>query len=142
MSKTFSKEDVASHKTATDLFIIVDDDVYDLTKFQDEHPGACIILLDTDLEANAQAGGKKILTRVAGKDASKRTPFIQLRRRVTLTRSRVLEVSQREYPQEIQGQAPGRLSRGQGMEGGREARCASTREEGSRGQGTRRGAGR
>ncbi|KAI0165220.1 acyl-CoA dehydrogenase NM domain-like protein [Hypoxylon sp. FL1284] len=54
MSKTFSKSDVASHSKGDDLWIIVDDDVYDLTKFQDEHPG-----------------GKKILTRVAGKDASK-----------------------------------------------------------------------
>ncbi|KAI1385775.1 acyl-CoA dehydrogenase NM domain-like protein [Hypoxylon trugodes] len=54
MSKTFSKSDVASHNKGDSLWIVVDDDVYDLTKFQDEHPG-----------------GKKILTRVAGKDASK-----------------------------------------------------------------------
>ncbi|KAL9102809.1 MAG: hypothetical protein Q9163_002087 [Psora crenata] len=54
MSKTFSKEEVASHKTPQDLFIIVDDDVYDLTEFQAEHPG-----------------GQKILQRVGGKDASK-----------------------------------------------------------------------
>jgi cytochrome b involved in lipid metabolism len=39
MSKTFSVADVANHKTASDLYIIVDEDVYDLTKFQDEHPG-------------------------------------------------------------------------------------------------------
>ncbi|KAI4859175.1 acyl-CoA dehydrogenase NM domain-like protein [Hypoxylon rubiginosum] len=54
MSKTFSKSDVASHNKGDSLWIVVDDDVYDLTKFQEEHPG-----------------GKKILTRVAGKDASK-----------------------------------------------------------------------
>ncbi|KAF2836947.1 acyl-CoA dehydrogenase NM domain-like protein [Patellaria atrata CBS 101060] len=54
MSKTFSKADVASHNKSDNLYIIVDEDVYDLTKFQDEHPG-----------------GKKILQRVAGKDASK-----------------------------------------------------------------------
>ncbi|KAF2723832.1 acyl-CoA dehydrogenase [Polychaeton citri CBS 116435] len=54
MSQTFSTSDVASHNKPTDLYIIVDEDVYDLTKFQDEHPG-----------------GKKILQRVAGKDASK-----------------------------------------------------------------------
>ncbi|KAF5850942.1 hypothetical protein GGP41_010593 [Bipolaris sorokiniana] len=54
MAKRFSTADVASHKTANDLWIIVDEDVYDLTKFQDDHPG-----------------GKKILQRVAGKDASK-----------------------------------------------------------------------
>lgn len=39
MSKTFSKNDVASHNKGDSLWIIVDDDVYDLTKFQDEHPG-------------------------------------------------------------------------------------------------------
>jgi Acyl-CoA dehydrogenase, N-terminal domain/Cytochrome b5-like Heme/Steroid binding domain len=55
MSLRLSKEEVASHnKPAESLLIIVDDDVYDLTQFQDEHPG-----------------GKKILSRVAGKDASK-----------------------------------------------------------------------
>ncbi|KAH0559503.1 hypothetical protein GP486_003980 [Trichoglossum hirsutum] len=53
MSKIFSKSEVASHNKPNSLWIIVDQDVYDLTKFQDDHPG-----------------GKKILTRVAGKDAS------------------------------------------------------------------------
>lgn len=36
MSKRFSAADVAS---APGLHIIVDEDVYDLTTFQDEHPG-------------------------------------------------------------------------------------------------------
>jgi hypothetical protein len=54
MSQSFSTADVANHNKTSDLYIIVDQDVYDLTKFQDEHPG-----------------GKKILQRVAGKDASK-----------------------------------------------------------------------
>jgi cytochrome b involved in lipid metabolism len=39
MSKTFSQSDVASHNKGDNLWIIVDEDVYDLTKFQDEHPG-------------------------------------------------------------------------------------------------------
>ena len=39
MSKTFSQDDVAKHNKATDLYIVVDEDVYDLTAFQDEHPG-------------------------------------------------------------------------------------------------------
>ncbi|KAF2000276.1 short-chain specific acyl-CoA dehydrogenase mitochondrial precursor [Amniculicola lignicola CBS 123094] len=54
MSKRFSTADVAAHNKGDDLWLVVDEDVYDLTKFQDEHPG-----------------GKKILQRVAGKDASK-----------------------------------------------------------------------
>jgi alkylation response protein AidB-like acyl-CoA dehydrogenase len=54
MSGTYSKDDVSSHSKPDSLWIVVDEDVYDLTKFQDEHPG-----------------GKKILQRVAGKDASK-----------------------------------------------------------------------
>ncbi|KND89293.1 Acyl-CoA dehydrogenase [Tolypocladium ophioglossoides CBS 100239] len=54
MSKTFTTSDVASHNKSDSLYIIVDGDVYDLTNFQDDHPG-----------------GKKILQRVAGKDASK-----------------------------------------------------------------------
>lgn len=39
MSKTFSQDEVAKHNKATDLYIVVDEDVYDLTAFQDEHPG-------------------------------------------------------------------------------------------------------
>lgn len=39
MSKTFSTNDVASHSKPDSLWIIVDEDVYDLTKFQDDHPG-------------------------------------------------------------------------------------------------------
>ncbi|KAF2709539.1 acyl-CoA dehydrogenase-like protein [Pleomassaria siparia CBS 279.74] len=54
MSQRFSAADVASHNKTDNLWLIVDEDVYDLTKFQDDHPG-----------------GKKILQRVAGKDASK-----------------------------------------------------------------------
>ncbi|KAJ5486385.1 hypothetical protein N7530_000685 [Penicillium desertorum] len=55
MSKTFTPAEVASHKTPEQgLYIIVDNNVFDVTKFVDEHPG-----------------GAKILKRVAGKDASK-----------------------------------------------------------------------
>jgi cytochrome b involved in lipid metabolism len=39
MSQRFSTADVASHNKGDDLYIIVDEDVYDLTTFQDEHPG-------------------------------------------------------------------------------------------------------
>jgi cytochrome b involved in lipid metabolism len=56
MSKTISKSDVSSHTSAASggMYIIIDDSVYDVTDFVDEHPG-----------------GSKILKRVAGKDATK-----------------------------------------------------------------------
>jgi hypothetical protein len=39
MSKTFSQSDVASHNKSDNLWVVIDEDIYDLTKFQDEHPG-------------------------------------------------------------------------------------------------------
>lgn len=39
MTKTFTKEDVASHNKGESLYIVIDEDVYDVSKFQDEHPG-------------------------------------------------------------------------------------------------------
>jgi len=56
MSKTFTPADVAKHTAAANdgLYVIIDDTVYDVTGFVDEHPG-----------------GAKILKRVCGKDASK-----------------------------------------------------------------------
>ncbi|KAJ5770739.1 uncharacterized protein N7511_002790 [Penicillium nucicola] len=55
MSQSFTPADVAAHNSADKgLYIIVDNNVYDVTNFIDEHPG-----------------GAKILKRVAGKDASK-----------------------------------------------------------------------
>jgi len=55
MSQSFSTAEVAKHKDADNgMYIIVDENVYDVTGFVDEHPG-----------------GSKILKRVAGKDATK-----------------------------------------------------------------------
>lgn len=39
MADRFSKDAVAAHNKPDDLWIVIDEDVYDLTKFQDEHPG-------------------------------------------------------------------------------------------------------
>lgn len=53
--KQFTINDVAAHKDAEKgMYIVIDNGVYDVTGFVDEHPG-----------------GAKILKRVAGKDASK-----------------------------------------------------------------------
>ncbi|KAF2196035.1 cytochrome b5 [Delitschia confertaspora ATCC 74209] len=55
MSQTFNTKDVAEHNTVDNgLYIIIDNSVYSVAKFVDEHPG-----------------GAKILKRVGGKDASK-----------------------------------------------------------------------
>ncbi|PGH11988.1 hypothetical protein AJ79_04575 [Helicocarpus griseus UAMH5409] len=54
-SKSFSKKEVSSHNKDGDLWIIIEQEVYDVSKFQDEHPG-----------------GKKILLGVAGNDATKK----------------------------------------------------------------------
>lgn len=39
MSKTFSQNEVSSQGKGGNLWVIIEEDVYDLTKFQDEHPG-------------------------------------------------------------------------------------------------------
>lgn len=54
MAKRFSTADVASHKTASDLWIIVDEDVYDLTSFQDDHPGGKKSVSSPFLETSLQ----------------------------------------------------------------------------------------
>ncbi|KAK4038012.1 cytochrome b5-like heme/steroid binding domain-containing protein [Parachaetomium inaequale] len=54
MSKQLTKAEVAQHKDEKAMYIIVDDGVYDIAGFLDDHPG-----------------GAKILKRMAGKDATK-----------------------------------------------------------------------
>jgi cytochrome b involved in lipid metabolism len=55
MSKQFTAKEVQEHNTVEKgLHIIIDNDVYEMAGFVDEHPG-----------------GAKILKRVGGKDASK-----------------------------------------------------------------------
>lgn len=55
MSQTFSKKDVAEHASEEKgVYLIIDNDVYAVGSFLNEHPG-----------------GAKILKRMGGKDASK-----------------------------------------------------------------------
>lgn len=39
MSQTFSTDDVATHNTPESLWVIIDQNVYDVTEFQKDHPG-------------------------------------------------------------------------------------------------------
>lgn len=60
MAKTFSQSDVAAHKKPDDLWIIVDEDVYDLTNFQAEHPGKSTSKHELwEAQANPIIGGQK-----------------------------------------------------------------------------------
>jgi Cytochrome b5-like Heme/Steroid binding domain len=119
MSKTFTQADVASHNKPNDLYIVVDEDVYDLTKFQDEHPG----IPYPSPTSNSKTQGRGLTQRT---DRRKEDPHPGRRQRRL---EAILEIPQRRYPEKIQGQATSRLSRhqesvrttGRGEEGDREA---------------------
>ncbi|XP_055542660.1 cytochrome b5-like isoform X2 [Wyeomyia smithii] len=49
----YSRAEVAKHNTQQDLWFVIDDKVYDVTKFQNEHPG-----------------GEEVLFEAAGKDST------------------------------------------------------------------------
>ena len=120
MSKTFTTSDVESHNKPNDLYIIVDEDVYDLTKFQDEHPG---MSLSTSLCAIVP--NKKIDVTFPTRRKEDPLPCCGQGRQQT-----VLEVSQRRHPQEVQGQAPCRLSQHQEGRGTSHTACHATRTKG------------
>jgi len=101
MSKTFSQADVASHNKPNDLYITIDDDVYDLTQFQDEHPGMRSLSNQFLFQRNLS------LTQHRRRQEDPHPGRRQRRLEA------ILEVPQRRYPQEVQIEAPCRLPRQQ-----------------------------
>ncbi len=109
MSNTYSQSDVASHNKADSLLIVVDGDVYDLTKFQDDHPGE--LTVSYALRAGIRAGMMEGVHTVAGANVNHRRqedPPESCRQGCVQA---VLEVSQRGNSQKVQEAAPDRLAR-------------------------------
>ncbi|KAK4154354.1 putative membrane bound hemo protein [Chaetomidium leptoderma] len=44
--KQLTYQDVAEHNTKKDLYVVIHDQIYDVTKFVDEHPGGEEVMLD------------------------------------------------------------------------------------------------
>uniref|UniRef100_A0A0K0FYK0 Cytochrome b5 n=1 Tax=Strongyloides venezuelensis TaxID=75913 RepID=A0A0K0FYK0_STRVS len=44
--KVFNREEVKGHTTASSCWIVINNQVLDVTKFLDEHPGGCEVLLE------------------------------------------------------------------------------------------------
>lgn len=99
MSGTYSSSDVASHNKADDLWIIVEGGVYDLTKFQTDHPGG----KKSKLAFLMNRGQDSTLTPSSSPPESRRKGRFQA----------VLEIPQRGHPQEVAAKAPNRHSRRQ-----------------------------
>lgn len=55
MSAQFTYQDVAEHNTKKDLYVVIHDKVYDITKFVDEHPGGEEVLLDVGGQDSTEA---------------------------------------------------------------------------------------
>ncbi|KAK0742507.1 cytochrome b5-like heme/steroid binding domain-containing protein [Apiosordaria backusii] len=48
-------QDVAEHNTKKDLYVVIHDKIYDITKFVDEHPGGEEVLLDVAGQDSTEA---------------------------------------------------------------------------------------
>jgi alkylation response protein AidB-like acyl-CoA dehydrogenase len=91
-AQTHSREEVAKHNNAEDLWCIIDHKIYDLTDFVDAHPG-----------------GNVVLQQIAGQDAT--TAFYNLHRQEVLNKYQSLCIGtvESETP-EVIVQGPGDLS--------------------------------
>ncbi|KAI0483937.1 cytochrome b5-like heme/steroid binding domain-containing protein [Xylariaceae sp. FL0804] len=91
--KTFALKQVAEHNLPTDLWILIDQDIYDVTEFQLTHPG-----------------GAKILAGVAGRDATKK--FDKYHRRGILDQYRpTLQVGLLDYGEAMSNSKKGFLKK-------------------------------
>ncbi|CAD5233330.1 unnamed protein product [Bursaphelenchus xylophilus] len=55
MSRKFTRAEVAKHNTNKDVWMIIGNKVFDVTKFLDEHPGGCEVLLEKAGEDRTEA---------------------------------------------------------------------------------------
>jgi cytochrome b involved in lipid metabolism len=69
MSRTYSVDEVSKHTAPTDLLLIIDGKVYDVSNFKEEHPYVCMILERLD-SANDGSGGEDFLLDQGGKDVT------------------------------------------------------------------------
>jgi hypothetical protein len=100
MTKTFSASDVATHNKPNDLYVVVDEDVYDLTTFQDEHPG---------IYPSSNCPWPGMREEADGGMMHRRQEDTHPRRRKGRLEA-ILEIPQRVHSQEIQSETPNRLS--------------------------------
>ena len=69
MSKTVNQEEVSKHNSEKNgVWIVIDNNVYDMTNLYVSHK---LQVTNFKCSLDEHPGGKKILVRVAGKDASK-----------------------------------------------------------------------
>ncbi|KAJ5168807.1 cytochrome b5 [Penicillium canariense] len=54
-SKQFTLQEVTTHNTKKDLYMVIHDKVYDVTSFVDEHPGGEEVLLDVGGQDGSEA---------------------------------------------------------------------------------------
>lgn len=67
---SLSQDEVAQHNTTRDIWIIIDQDVYDLSSFMDEHPGGSKSVYSTFF-LKTYVLIPSVLLSVAGKDGTK-----------------------------------------------------------------------
>jgi len=55
MTQTYTRAEVAEHNSNKSNWVIIGNKIYDVTKFMDEHPGGCEVLLEKAGEDRTEA---------------------------------------------------------------------------------------